>query len=60
MIFRGGPALGALIMGTASSQFGLRAPVAAGAVLCALFWLWARVREKNIAAALEQPHEQES
>lgn len=60
MIFRGGPALGALIMGAASSHFGLRLPVAAGAVLCAVFWLWARVHEKNIAAALEQPHEQES
>jgi predicted MFS family arabinose efflux permease len=54
MIFRGGPALGALIMGAASSHFGLRLPVAAGAVLCAFFWLWARLHEKTIAAALEQ------
>lgn len=60
MIFRGGPALGALIMGAASSQFGLRAPVAAGAILCALFWLWARLHEKTIAASLEHPDEQES
>jgi predicted MFS family arabinose efflux permease len=42
LIFRGGPALGALIMGTASELVGLQAPLAAGAVLglaaCALLW----------------------
>ena len=54
MIFRGGPALGALIMGSLSSQFGLRLPVACGALLCAGFWLWARVRRDRIAAALEE------
>jgi predicted MFS family arabinose efflux permease len=53
MIFRGGPALGALFMGTASDSTGLRAPVAAGAVLCTGFWIWAKLREKQIAAALE-------
>lgn len=58
MIFRGGPALGALIMGAASSYVGLRLPVAVGAVICGAFWLWGRVREKTIAAALE--HQQES
>ncbi|MBI3512694.1 MAG: MFS transporter [Proteobacteria bacterium] len=55
MIFRGGPALGALIMGSLSAQFGLRLPVACGALLCAGFWLWARLRRERIAAALETP-----
>src|SRR5271155_4500396 len=54
MIFRGGPALGTLIMGTAASQLGLRLPVAAGALLCAGFWLWARLRQNRIAAAFEK------
>jgi MFS family permease len=54
MIFRGGPALGALVMGTASDATGLRAPIAAGALLCIGFWLWAKLRESRIAAALER------
>ncbi len=53
MIFRGGPALGALIMGAASGYVGLQLPVACGALLCAGFWLWARLRRERIAAALE-------
>jgi predicted MFS family arabinose efflux permease len=53
MIFRGGPAAGALLMGAASAQVGLRLPVACGALLCAGFWLWARLRRERIAAALE-------
>jgi MFS family permease len=53
MIFRGGPAVGSLVMGLLSSQFGLRAPVAAGAVLCIGAWAWARLRQDRLAAALE-------
>jgi predicted MFS family arabinose efflux permease len=53
MIFRGGPAVGSLVMGLLSSQFGLRAPVAGGALLCILAWLWARLRQDRIAEALE-------
>jgi MFS family permease len=53
MIFRGGPALGALVMGMASEQAGLRAPVAAGALLCTLYWLWARLRQGLVADRLE-------
>ncbi len=53
MIFRGGPALGALVMGMASEHTGLRAPVAAGALLCALYWLWARLRQPLVADQLE-------
>jgi MFS family permease len=53
MIFRGGPALGALVMGVLSSQIGLQLAVGAGAVLCALSWLWARRVRDRMAAALE-------
>jgi MFS family permease len=53
MIFRGGPALGALVMGTLSSQIGLQLAVGAGAVLCALSWLWARRLRTRMAQALE-------
>jgi predicted MFS family arabinose efflux permease len=53
MIFRGGPALGALVMGMASEHIGLRAPVAAGAVLCAAYWLWARAQQPLVADQLE-------
>jgi predicted MFS family arabinose efflux permease len=42
LVFRGGPALGALAMGAASEALGLRAPLAAGALLglvaAALLW----------------------
>ena len=37
LIFRGAPALGVLLMGTASDWFGLAAPVIGGAVVCILF-----------------------
>jgi MFS family permease len=53
MIFRGGPALGALLTGTASSHFGLRLPIAAGALVCAAYWLWARLRQPAVARQLE-------
>ena len=33
LIFRGGPALGALVMGAASELIGLQAPLAVGALL---------------------------
>ena len=57
MIFRGGPAFGALIMGLFSEQYGLRLPVAAGALLCAVYWLWARLRQSNVAERLETAEE---
>lgn len=44
MIIRGGPALGATAMGGASEGLGLRLPVAFGALLCIVAWLWARSR----------------
>jgi predicted MFS family arabinose efflux permease len=53
MIFRGGPAIGSLVMGLLSAPFGLRAPVAAGALLTIGVWLWARLRQDRIATTLE-------
>jgi MFS family permease len=53
MIFRGGPAVGALVMGTLSSQIGLQLAVGAGAALCGLSWLWARRQRDSMARALE-------
>lgn len=53
MVFRGGPALNALIIGLLSAQFGLRLPLAAGAAVAVLFWAWAQWRRPAIAAALE-------
>jgi len=53
MVFRGGPALNALIIGLFSAHFGLRLPLAAGAAMSVLFWAWAQWRRPAIAAALE-------
>src|SRR5216684_8596128 len=53
MIFRAGPAVGALVMGVASEHLGLRLPLAIGALLSCGFWLLTRLRHKEIAAALE-------
>jgi hypothetical protein len=43
-IFRCGPAFHAIVMGTFAEQFGL---------LCALYGLWARLREPAVAHQLE-------
>jgi MFS family permease len=53
MLFRGGPAFNALILGWASSLFGLRLSVAAGAVICIAYWAWARSRQDEMERALE-------
>ena len=55
MIFRAGPALGAVAMGTASAHFGLRLPLAIGAVLSIGFLTLTLTRRNAIAAALEAP-----
>lgn len=52
LIQRGGPAIGALAMGTASEATGLPAPLAAGAVLGLLTCLWAWRRRAPIARSL--------
>ena len=53
MIFRAGPAVGAVLMGSLSQRFGLRWPLAAGALVSCLFWAWTRVKQKTIAETLE-------
>ena len=53
MFYMGGTALGALGMGTLGSTFGLRAPIAIGALLCLFVWLWAFTRRKTIAEVTE-------
>ncbi|MCA8926958.1 MAG: MFS transporter [Alphaproteobacteria bacterium] len=55
--FRAGPALGALAMGTASEWFGLQIPVAVGAVVCLVAWLWLVRRQGRIAAAMGEGHD---
>lgn len=53
MIFRAGPALGAVVMGTASEHFGLRLPLALGAVVSCGCWALTLNRKKAIVASLE-------
>ena len=55
IIFRGGPAAGALIMGVISEATGLRWPLAAGVLITALVWAWTWRRRATITAALEPP-----
>jgi predicted MFS family arabinose efflux permease len=56
LIFRGGPALGALVIGVASEAFGLQAPLAVGALLglLAAAFLWRRREaiDRNLATPL--------
>jgi predicted MFS family arabinose efflux permease len=55
LLFRGMPALGALIIGIAAEQFGLQHTVAGAAVLSIGFWVWAYRRRHSTAAAMELP-----
>ena len=53
LIFRGGPALGALAMGVASEGVGLRWPLAAGSVAVLVLLVWAWRRHGAVTAAFE-------
>ena len=53
LIGRGGPALGALMMGGLSEMLGLKLPVAGGAVICLLAWTWMLTRRKRVARIAE-------
>jgi predicted MFS family arabinose efflux permease len=53
MIFRAGPAVGAVLMGTLSEYIGLRLALALGAIVSGSFWLATRSRHKCMAAGLE-------
>jgi MFS family permease len=55
MVFRAGPALGALIAGWFAERVGFHMPVIVGAVLCIVAWAWARLRLDRIERALEFP-----
>jgi predicted MFS family arabinose efflux permease len=57
IIFRGGPAVGALIMGVASEHAGLRLPLAVGALLAVLAWLCTWSARGRITGALEAPEQ---
>ena len=54
MIARGCPSIGALLMGYLASFFGFQIPIAGGAVLCLLVWIWALRRQDAMAASLEK------
>lgn len=47
------PSLGTLAMGAAAAHLELRLPVAAGALLCAAFWVWSWRLRVPLAAVLE-------
>lgn len=53
IIFRGGPALGALIMGAISEWTGLRWPVAAGAAIALVIYAWYFRKLAKISESLE-------
>ena len=53
VIFRAGPSVNTLAMGWISSFIGLQTTVAAGAGLCMLYWVWARLRRDSMEEALE-------
>jgi predicted MFS family arabinose efflux permease len=52
--FRGVPAIGALIMGKASTHIGLQWPIAIGALACLAAWTWAAPRLRRSAPELER------
>jgi predicted MFS family arabinose efflux permease len=53
MIFRAGPAVGAVLMGSLSECFGLRLPLAVGALVSCGFWALSRLKQKRMAETLE-------
>ena len=53
MLFRGGLAFNAMLLGWLSALIGLRLAVASGAMVCLLYWGWARLGQDGMAAALE-------
>jgi len=55
LIFRAGPAVGAVLMGAASEAVGLRVPLVAGGLAALALCLWTWLRRHAIIAALEPP-----
>ncbi len=54
LIYRGMPALGAVVMGWLAEGLGLPATLGGGAVLCLVAWGWAARRRRGMAVALEE------
>jgi MFS family permease len=54
IIFRGGPALGGLIMGWIAEWTGLAWPVAAGGLICVLAWVWVLGRLKTVNRSIAE------
>ena len=54
LIYRGMPALGAVVMGWLAEGLGLPATLGGGAVLCLIAWGWAARRRRAMAVALEE------
>lgn len=52
VLFRGGPAIGAVAIGSIADHTGLAWPTAAGALLCLGLWLWAMRHRRGIKEAL--------
>jgi MFS family permease len=53
MLFRGGPAFNALLLGWLATEIGLRLSVALGALVCLAYWSWARLTQEAMERALE-------
>jgi predicted MFS family arabinose efflux permease len=53
LVFRSGPAIGALVMGVASERVGLRWPLAVGAMIGAAAFAYIWQRRQTIGAALQ-------
>ncbi len=52
IIFRGGPAFGALVIGAFSEFFGLQAPTLGAAILALVIWFFIWLRRRRIIAAM--------
>ncbi len=52
MLFRAGPAVGAVVIGVIGDHIGLAWPTAAGAVICGGVWIWSIRKRAAIKAAL--------
>ena len=53
IVSRGGPAVGAVILGLLAEFFGLRLPLLAGACICLILFVWALRHQAVLAEALE-------
>jgi len=54
LVFRGGPALGSLLMGLASERLGLRWPLFLGTWFVVAVCVWALLRHERTASELEK------